>query len=348
MRMRAKKHECNSVPDLIRAGILSIAGFPPQNFRNPEDIPFYTVPLIAEDYPAKTATMWNTVYEKLGIPDRNTMCVADPANVKLIADVFRRDPKYRGGGAGIGFKEVVIPCLDEITPRAKAIGAVNIIKKGAGGCLIGENTDGAGYVMALEAMFRKRGERLAGKKILMLGAGGSGRAIAFALADKKAEVTILNRAAERARELARRFNNHLGRRALTGGGRELIPEMLPKHDAVISVIDDASSPLDEYSTIGAMELPASAEAIAKNLAESEMLLRRTSTNVIISDIRIRGEETAMLRQARELGFAVLNGIPMVVNQGVQAFCWIHGGELSAKYIIRDEIAAIMREAAKTR
>lgn len=346
--MRAKKHGYNSVPDLIRAGILSIAKLPPQNFRKPEGVSFYTVPLIAEDYPAKTAVMWNMAYEKLGMPDRNAMCVADPANVKLIADIFRRDPKYRGGGTGIGFKEVVIPCLDEITPQAKAIGAVNIIKKGTGGCLIGENTDGAGYVMALEAMFNRRRKPLAKKRILILGAGGSGRAIAFALADKKAEVTILNRTETKARELAECLNKHFGRRVATGGGRELIPEMLPKHDAAVSVIDDASSPLDEYSTIGTMELPASAEAIAKNLAESEMLLRRTSTNVIISDIRIRGEETTMLRQARELGFAVLNGIPMVVNQGVQAFCWIHGGELSAKYITRDEIAAIMREAAKTR
>lgn len=348
MRMRTKKHECNSIPDLIRAGILSIAELPPQNFLNPETVPFYTVPLIAEDYPAKTAVMWNTAYEKLGMLDRNTMCVADPANVKLITDIFRRDPKYRGGGAGIGFKEVVIPCLDEITPQAKAISAVNIIKKGTGGCLIGENTDGTGYAEALEAAFRRRSERLAGKKILILGAGGSGRAIAFALADKKAEATILNRTEERALELAKRLNKHFGRRVAVGGGRKLIPEMLPKHDAVVSVVDDASSPLDEYSTIGAMELPANAEAIAKNLAESEMLLRRTSTNVIISDIRIRGEETAMLRQARELGFAVLNGIPMVANQGVQAFCWIYGGELSAKYITKDDITAIMREAAKTR
>lgn len=342
---RTKEHD--SVAELMRAGILSIAKLPPQNFHDPSEIARYTMPIIAEDYPALTAKMWNAAYEKLGMPDRNIMCVADPANVKLITDVFRRDPKYRGGGAGIGFKEAVIPCLDEITPQAKTIGAVNIIRKEIDGSLTGSNTDGAGYAMALEAMFRKRRERLAEKRILILGAGGSGRAIAFALAEKKTMVTILNRTEAKARELAERLNKHFGRRVAAGGGRELIPEMLPKHDAVVSVIDDASSPLDEYSTIGAMELPANAEAIAENLAGSENLLRRTSTKVIISDIRIRREETAMLRQARELGFATLNGIPMVINQGVQAFCWLYGEDLSAKYITRDDIAAIMREAAKT-
>lgn len=337
----------NSILDLIRAGILTIAESVPRNFRNLEAIPFYTVPLIAEDYPAKTAVMWNAVYKKFGMLDRNTMCVADPANVKLITDVFRRDRRYRGGGAGIGFKEVVLPCLDSVTGEARTIGAVNIIRKEADGSLTGANTDGAGYAMALEAVLRTRRESLAGKKILMLGAGGSGHAIAFALTEKGATVTILNRTAERAHELAERLNTHFGKSVAFGGGRHLIPELLPEHHAVVSVIDDKDSPLDEYSTIGAMQLPASVEAIARNRAESEALLKRARPDMIVSDIRIRGEETAMLQQARKLGFPTLDGIPMVVNQAIQAFWWLYSPWLIADHRTQQEIATIMGEAAKS-
>ena len=59
------------------------------------------------------------------------MMVGDPADASTIISLFKSDPKYVGGGVGSGFKEAVLPYLDEITPLAKAMGAVNVIKKTA-------------------------------------------------------------------------------------------------------------------------------------------------------------------------------------------------------------------------
>mgnify|MGYP001611469331 CR=1 FL=1 len=335
-----------SIAELVAAGIVRIAEKPPHNWRDLDAVPSYTVPLLAEDYPAKTAVMWNAVYERLGMSDRNTMMIAAPKNAAVILSAFRRDPKYRGGGCGIGFKEVVVPLLNDVTPNAKAIGAVNIIKRTAKDRLVGANTDGLGYAIALEDLFvQRRDESLGGKKVLILGAGGSASAIAFALAERGAELTILNRTEERAHELAERLNRYRERTAAVAGGRNRIADALPRQDAVISAIDDPNSPLDRYSTLGTMALPVTDEAVGRNLEESRALLTAATPSLVVSDIRIRAEETAMLHQARELGLVILNGIPMVVNQGIEAFWWLYGDELSARGLRKEDVAAIMREAA---
>lgn len=336
----------NSALELITAGTLRIASQPPENWRDLEAVPAYTIPLLAEDYPAKTAAMWNAAYAALGMPERNTMVVACPEDARRILEVLRRDPKYRGGGCGIGFKEVALPHLDMITSWARTIGAVNIIRKTPDGMLAGHNTDGTGYLVSLEEKFRERGQAIGGKRILILGAGGSSRAIAFALAERSALLTILNRTEEKARVLAATVNKYCHAPVAISGGLETIPTALRLADAVVSTIDDRHSPLDEYSTLGPMLQPVTAETITENRLETAARLASALPELIVSDIRGRKTETAMLRQARELGFATLDGVPMVVNQGIEAFWWLYGEELSRRGHTQEEVAAIMRRAAE--
>lgn len=337
----------DTVTDLVTAGILRVAERPPGNRRDFVRAPFLTVPLIAEDYPAKTAAMWNAAYARFGMPDTNVMMVADPKDASLILDVFRRDRRYRGGGCGIGFKEVVLTYLDEAVPLARAIGAVNIIKKIPDGRLVGANTDGLGYAVALEKLFvRTRDESLGNQKVLILGAGGSARAIAFALAERRAELTILNRTEDRAQELAERLNRYFERIVAVAGGRSCIASALLRQDVVVSVVDDPTSPLDAYSTLGPMELPVTSQRITENLTASAALLNQAKPSLIVSDIRIRREPTAMLAQARAFGFETLDGIPMVINQGIDAFWWLYGEMPSLTGQAKTEVAAIMRQAAE--
>ncbi len=335
-----------TINSLVREGILKIASLPPANWRKLEGGAPLTVPLIAEDYPAKTALMWNAAYEKFALPDRNSMMVADPKQSPRIMQAFRDDERYRGGGAGIGFKEVVMPYLDAVTPLAKAMGAVNIIKKTPEGGLTGDNTDGIGYAESLEKEFALQGRELKGAKILVLGAGGSGRAISFALAQKGARLTILNRTEKKAEELAEALNGYCETAMATGGGRIFIPEVLPSQDAVISVVDDAQSPLDEYSALGDMESPVTPESVRRNLDQTVLLLRRAKSNLIVSDIRIRTTETPMLTEARRLGMPVLDGIPMVINQGVAAFWWLYREELAKRGVARAAVESEMLHTVK--
>lgn len=333
-----------NINDLIKDGTVRIAMLPPGNPESIEGMAALTLPLLAEDYPAKTAIMWNAVYRQFGIPDRNCMLVASTKDIGRIITVLRSDNRYRGGGVGIGFKEVAMTHLDEVTPLAQAIGAVNIIKKLPSGRLIGDNTDGVGYALSLERIFAQHKRKLKGAKILILGAGGSGRAIAFALAEKGAWLTILNRTEQKAKELAHSLNSYFSVDIAMWGGRPLIPNVLPQQDAVVSVIDDAQSPLDEYSTLGDMELPITPESIQKNREQTMQLLLNAKPDIIVSDIRIRKSEIPMLTQARRRHMTVLDGIPMVVNQGVRAFWWLYQNELEGREVVREDIEDVMRSA----
>jgi shikimate dehydrogenase len=225
------------------------------------------------------------------------------------------------------------------------MGAVNIIKKNGQNRLIGDNTDGMGYARSLEDVLAVLGRPLKDARVLILGAGGSGRAIAFALADAGALLTILNRTEPKAHELAEALNAHFRSVVAVGGGRDLIPSALGEADAVVSVIDDAASPLDAYSTIGDMELPVTEESIRRNRETAEGLLKKARTSLVVSDIRIRKGPTAMLAQAQELGFPTLDGIPMVVNQGVAAFWWLYREQLFARGVAQTDVAQVMRTAA---
>ncbi|MDP3727391.1 MAG: hypothetical protein Q8R35_01985, partial [bacterium] len=192
----------HSVHDLFAAGILRIAAQPPANPRDISGASFLTILLVAGDYPAKTPVMWNAAYREFGLPEVNVVAVADPADTAVILDVFRRDHRYRGGGAGVGFKGAIIPHLDEVTPLARAMGAVNIARNAPAGHLAGDNTDGDGFTRALEQRFLARDTSLQDKRIIILGAGDTAVPIGFALARRGAKPTFLNRTESKAEAAA--------------------------------------------------------------------------------------------------------------------------------------------------
>src|SRR5262245_56495643 len=109
----------------------------------------------------------------------------------------------------VPLKETVLPLLDALTPEARRIGAVNTIRFEDGGArLVGDNTDGRGFLRALSGRVRLRGATA-----VLIGAGGSARAVATALrAAGCAGLVIANRRPARAEALAERL-------AALGGGR---------------------------------------------------------------------------------------------------------------------------------
>lgn len=328
---------------LLAAGVIKIAKRPPANPRDIEGATSLTIPLIASDYEALTPAMWNAVYHAFSMPDRNVMVVADPANASDILSAFRQDKRYRGGGCGIGFKGVVLPHLNTIEPPADAMGAANIMKKIPDSRLAGWNTDGLGYALSLEERFERRGESLAGKRVLLIGGGRTARAIAIALAEAGMELNLVNRTESKAEFTASIINQHAGWAMAIAGGLHLIPTFISEVDVVIAAIDDEQHRLDAYSPLGAMEPSVPVEA---NLGEAEANLKLAKPSLIVSDIRLRERELPMLRQARALGLETLDGKPMVVNQGVEAFWWLYGQQLERTNRTKAEVAAIMRKAAR--
>jgi shikimate dehydrogenase len=144
----------------------------------------------------RSPAMHNAAYAALGI---DAVFVAfDVAPERLgVAIAGARALGIRQLAVSIPHKEAVIAHLDEVDPTARRIGAVNTVTLREGR-LVGSNTDWIGLARALE-----RETELAGRRAVVLGAGGTARAAVFALRERGARVTVLNRTLARAEALVR-------------------------------------------------------------------------------------------------------------------------------------------------
>ncbi len=203
------------------------------------------------------------------------------------------DAKYLGANVTIPHKERVIPLLDELGGQSARVGAVNTIVN-RGGRLYGFNTDGPGFVSSLrnEASFQP-----GGKRILLLGAGGAARGIAFALAEARAaEVSIFNRTHTRAARLAADVSAF--------GGSVSAPGELTALDRYDCVVNCTSLGM-HGAPGGATDLPCD--------------VRVLRSDTLVVDIVYTPAETPFLRAAREAGLRTLPGLPMLIHQGALAF-----------------------------
>jgi shikimate dehydrogenase len=126
-----------------------------------------------------------------------------PAHLRGAVSGLRAMENLLGANVTVPHKEAVVPLLDRLTPDAEAAGAVNTIVPREG-ALVGDNTDGAGFLIALQDELAVEAADL---HAVILGAGGAARAVAMSLARAGAGALILaNRTRERAERLAREVN----------------------------------------------------------------------------------------------------------------------------------------------
>ena len=119
---------------------------------------------------------------------------------KTVSTFFEQGGK--GANVTMPFKEQAFAMADELTPLAKIVGAVNTLKKRNDGTLLGDNTDGVGFVNDLLA----NKVVITNKRILIIGAGGAARGVILPLLEQKpAEIIIVNRTAQKAKDLAQLF-----------------------------------------------------------------------------------------------------------------------------------------------
>ena len=195
-----------------------------------------------------------------------------------------------GANVTVPFKEEAFRLVDSLTPRAQRAGAVNTLSKLADGSLQGDNTDGAGLVRDLTV---NAGVELAGKRILLLGAGGAVRGVLEPLlAHNPASLVVANRTVEKAEQLAREFAD-LGPVAASGFSWLKEPVDL--------IINATSASL-------AGELP----PIDPSLIEPG--------HTVCYDMMYGKEPTPFCQWASEHGAAkVLDGLGMLVEQAAEAF-----------------------------
>ena len=211
-----------------------------------------------------------------------------------------RTGELHGLNVTIPHKQNVIEFLDELTPTAKAIGAVNTIylKESK---LIGDNTDAAGFLTDLRKFLAEspsplgRGAGVREKSAIVLGAGGSARAVVYALLNDGWNVTISARRIEQAQELAISFPNYQ------------LP--ITNYANLQSLVSNLSllvntTPLGMTPNIDESPLP-------ENLS--------LPSNAFIYDLVYNPRETKLVREARQQGLRAATGLGMLIEQAALSF-----------------------------
>jgi shikimate dehydrogenase len=201
----------------------------------------------------------------------------------------------RGINLTIPHKVAVIEHLDRIAPDAAIIGAVNTVRR-EGDHLIGENTDGKGFMRGLR---QDGGVDPKGRRFMVLGAGGAARAVVTELAlTGAADVLVVNRTVSRGQQMAGELTSKTG-----------APIRFQPWSSVCLVPDDVDV-LVNATSIGMYPDVDSVPAVD---------LTGTRPGMLVCDVVINPPETRLLRAARERGLPVLDGLSMLVYQGVIGF-----------------------------
>ncbi|TAK27177.1 MAG: shikimate dehydrogenase [Chloroflexota bacterium] len=233
-----------------------------------------------------------------------------------------RQPDVLGANVTVPYKEAVMPLLDEIDGRARAIGAVNTIVR-RGRRLQGYNTDADGFVQGLR---ERTGFELGGQRVVMLGAGGAARAVAFAaLESGVASLTIFNRDLERARRLL----NDLEQVTSVGPGiaRAMLLDTKSLAGAVVETdLLVNATPVGMYHT--ASEGTSPAEGIV------------LPASMLVYDLIYNPRQTRLLLDAAAAGARTLDGLAMLVHQGAEAFALWTGRQPNLEAMFRAAEAAL--------
>lgn len=200
-------------------------------------------------------------------------------------------------------------------PLAKRIGAVNTIVFGKDGEIQGYNTDGLGARQAL----LDASVEIMGSRMVIAGAGGAARAVAFQLAADGADITVINRTEERAVELAKEISAAALPGKIRGTGLSGLKDLLRDADVLINT-----------TTLGMYPNTDTAIATAEEL----------HSGLTVFDIVYNPLETRLLREAKAAGAKTISGVLMLVYQGAEAFRLWTGVEPSVELMKKTVLEAL--------
>jgi shikimate dehydrogenase len=330
-RKGASRDPLAAIQALIDSGLVTIAAQPRNNALDLKDrkIRRLYVFLIDHDYPGGSAAMHNAVFAKYRLPYRSCFMIGDPAKVADIMTGLRACAVYSGGGAGSGFKDKIAPSLDGLAPSAAAIGSVNVIARDAGG-FVGHNTDGVGFVAGL---LNEYPNCIAGKKVVILGAGGTALPIAYELAKQRpSEIVIVNRTVAKGQVIADLVSPMTGARAV---GEDALGEELATAGLVVNTSNKGAQPNEKFSAFAAMTGDVEAD-----LAQSKANLARLPKRAIVADILLE-DMPLTLKLARQAGHRTHSGRHMNLFQAAPAFKILTGLNKPDRTLLK-----IMRKAVR--
>ena len=261
--------------------------------------------------------MHNAAFNKLNLDYIYLPFSVEPSELKKAVESLR-SLNITGVNITIPHKEKVMKYLDEIDKDACLIGAVNTINN-VNGLLKGYNTDGEGFISSLLNEARLK---LAGKRVLLIGAGGVGKAIAIKLAEKSVErIVITDKIIEKARKLVRHVVNNISDcYAYSVDFNETkVADEISEADILVN-----ATPLGMHKTDPYVVNP--------------KLLRK---DLFVYDV-IYNRNTELLNTAKKVGAKNLSGLGMLLYQGAISF-EIWTGKKAPIYTMRRVISDKFRE-----
>ena len=225
------------------------------------------------------------IYLALDVPPDELMDVL-PAMAKM---------GFAGVNLTVPHKEIAFRGLDKLDESARLLGAANTVQFTPDG-MVGHNTDGYGFLTALEEAF---GKRVEGDAVFVLGCGGAGRAVALMAAKEGARTLVL---ADIDAERVQRLDTEI---------RGLTPQVEVKR-----ALDKAS----QLELCRECDLVVQASPVGMKKGEPSLLPREAfHAGQRVFDLIYMYPETAILTEAREAGAQIANGLGMLLHQGARAF-----------------------------
>ena len=221
----------------------------------------------------------NAKYENFEIP-----------SIDILPEVIDSHPDLRGLNVTIPYKEKVIPFLDSITPEARAIGAVNVIRvthQGNKTILKGYNSDVIGFTRSIEPMLDKKWHH----KALVLGTGGASKAICYGLRSLNIEPVLVSRY----------------ERPDTIQYKRITPEVIKEYNVIVNC-----TPLGMY--------PHSEEC-------PDLPYEAMDSHTICYDLIYNPDQTLFMRKGAEHGADVKNGLEMLLLQAFVSWEFWNGKEI---------------------
>jgi shikimate dehydrogenase len=262
-----------------------------------------------------TVAMIEAAYRHHGLDWRYINCEVSP---EQLGDAVRgaRAMGWAGFNCSLPHKVAVIEHLDGLGESAAIMRAVNCAVR-RGDKYIGENTDGKGFLMSLDGIVDPRG-----KRVVLFGAGGAARAIGVELALAGASsISVVNRTAERGRELVRVISNN------TPGKAELVSwqskyEVQPDADIVINATSIGLYPhVDD---------------------RLDLDIESLKPGMVVADVIPNPPRTHFIKDAEARSCTIVDGLGMLVNQGVIGIKYWTGIDADAS-VMRRTLEAIYRE-----
>jgi len=236
----------------------------------------------------------NTALKACGLDGNYSLFPIAPDDMQALKDLLNRvrSGEIHGLNVTIPHKQNVMEFMDELTPTAKDIGAVNTIYLRENK-LIGDNTDAPGFLADLKKFLITEARGHGDSNALVLGAGGSARAVVYALASDGWNVTIASRRIEQAQILAQSFTNH-----------ELqITNFTDIHPSSFTLFVN-TTPLGMTPDTDQSPWP-------ENLS--------LPSNAFVYDLVYNPRETKLVRDARSQGLQATTGLGMLIEQAALTF-----------------------------